>query len=117
MSHFMVRWQFTGVSAKALVERPHDRTTEARALMEGFGGKLISYYFSFGEYDGVAIGEFPDNTAAAACSMAATATGAFTRFETTMLLTAKEAEAAMKHAHDTKTGYKPPNISRIDNLP
>ena len=109
MSHYMVRWQFTDASAKALVEKPQDRTGAARALMEGFGGKLLSYYFSFGEYDGFAISEFPDNTAAAACSMAATATGAFTRFETTMLLTATEAEAAMKRAHDTKTGYKPPH--------
>ena len=36
-------------------------------------------------------------------------TGAFARFETTTLLTAKEAEAAMKHAHDTKSEYKPPH--------
>jgi len=107
MSHYMARWQFTDVSMKALVEKPHDRTAAARALIEGFGGKLLSYYFSFGEYDGVAISEFPDNTAATACSMAAT--GAFTRFETTMLLTPTEAEAAMKRAHDTKTGYKPPH--------
>jgi hypothetical protein len=31
------------------------------------------------------------------------------RFETTTLLTAQEAEAAMKQANQTKTGYKPPN--------
>ncbi len=62
MSHFMVRWQFTSASAKALVEKPHDRTGAAKALVEGFGGKLHSYYFSFGEYDGLAICEFPDNT-------------------------------------------------------
>jgi uncharacterized protein with GYD domain len=109
MSHFMIRWQLTDASAKALVGKPHDRTGAATALIEGFGGKLHSYYISFGEYDGVAICEFPDNTAAAACSMAGAATGAFTRFETTTLLTAKEAEAAMKHAHNTKTGYRPPN--------
>ena len=41
--------------------------------------------------------------------MAAAATGGFTRFETTALLTAKEAEAAMRRAHDTKTGYAPPH--------
>ena len=35
-------------------------------------------------------------------------TGAFSRFETMSLLTAKEAQAAMQRAHDTKTGYKPP---------
>ncbi len=105
MPHFMVRWQFNGASAKAMVENPHDRTAAAKALVEGFGGKLHCYYFSFGEYDGLAIGEMPDNTAGAACSMAAMATGAFTRFESTILLTASEAEAAMKKAHNTKTEY------------
>jgi uncharacterized protein with GYD domain len=110
MSHYMTRWQYTAVSAKALVEEPHDRTGAVRALMESFGGTLHSFYFTFGEYDGVAICEFPDNTAAAACSLAATATGAFTRFEATTLLTATEAEEAMQRAHDTKTGYKPPHV-------
>ena len=108
MAHFMIRWQFTDTSAKALVGKPHDRTGAAKALVEGFGGTLHSYFIAFGEYDGVAICEFPGNTAAAACSMSAAATGAFARFETTALLTAKEAEAAMQQANKTKTGYKPP---------
>jgi hypothetical protein len=42
--------------------------------------------------------------------MAASATGAFSRFETTALLTGGEAEAAMKRGHDAKTtGYRAPN--------
>jgi len=110
MSHYMIRWQFTDASAKALIGKPHDRTGAAKALVEGFGGKLHSYYLAFGEYDGIAICEFADLTAVAACSMAASATGGFSRFETTALLTAKEAETAMKHAHDTKTGYTAPNV-------
>jgi uncharacterized protein with GYD domain len=73
----MIRWQFTSMSAKALVGKPHDRTGAAKALVEGFGGKLDSYYLALGEYDGVAICEFPDNKAAVACSMSATATGGF----------------------------------------
>jgi uncharacterized protein with GYD domain len=108
MAHFMVRWQFNVAAAKAMVGKPQDRTGPAKTLIEDFGGKLHSYYFAFGEYDGLAITEFPDNTAAAACSMTAASTGAFTRFETMTLLTAKEAEAAMHRAHDTKTAYKPP---------
>lgn len=67
------------------------------------------YYLAFGEYDGIVIREFPDDTAATACWMSAAATGGFSRFETTVLLTAKEAEAAMKQANKTKTGYKPPH--------
>ena len=110
MAHFMIRWQLTDSSAKGLVATPQDRTAIARVLAESFGGKLLHYYFSFGEYDGVGICEFPDNTAVAAFSMTAASTGAFSRFETTPLLTGKEAEAAMKRAHETKaTGYKPPN--------
>jgi uncharacterized protein with GYD domain len=109
MPHFMIRWQFTSTSAKALVGKPHDRTGAAKALVEGFGGKLQNYFLALGEYDGVAICEFPSNTAAVACSMSATATGGFSRFETTTLLTAQEAEMAMKQANQTKTGYKPPS--------
>jgi uncharacterized protein with GYD domain len=105
----MFRWQLKDSTAKNLAEHPQDRTGPARALIESFGGKLYSYFFALGEYDGVGIVEFPDNVTAVACSMSATSTGAFARFETTALLTAQEAEAAMKKAKDTKTGYKPPN--------
>jgi len=109
MAHFAFRWQFNTASAQALVAKPQDRTAPAKTLIESFGGKLESYYFAFGEFDGLGICEFPDNASAAACSMKAASTGAFSRFETIALLTAKEAEAAMKKAHDTKTAYKAPN--------
>lgn len=110
MAHYLVRWQFTTASAKAMMGKPQDRTETARAIVKSFGGTLHSYYFSFGEYDGVGICEFPDNTAAAAFSMAVTSTGGFSRFETTPLLTGEEAEAAMKRAHDANTSaYRPPN--------
>ena len=108
MPHFMLRWQFSSASAKALVAKPQDRTEQAEALIKSFGGTLRHYFFAFGDYDGVAICEFPDSSAVAACSMTAAATGAFARFETTVLLTAREAEAALRQAHQTKSGYKPP---------
>jgi uncharacterized protein with GYD domain len=78
-------------------------------LAEGFGGKMREYFFSFGEYDGVGISEFPDNVSVAAMSVYATSTGAFSSFETTPLLTAKEAEQAMAKSHNTKPHYSPPN--------
>jgi uncharacterized protein with GYD domain len=109
MGYFMLRWQLTDNTAKTLIGKPQDRTRPAKALIEGFGGKLHSYFFCLGEYDGLGICEFPDNVSVVACSMHASSTGAFSRFETTVLLTAKEAEAAMKQAHDAKINYKPPN--------
>ncbi len=109
MSHYLIRWQFNDSATKALVDRPQNRTAPARTLIEGFGGKLQSYYFAFGEYDGIAICDFPDNLSVAACSMKAASTGAFARFETVALLTAAEAEAAMKKAHEAKVQYTPPH--------
>jgi uncharacterized protein with GYD domain len=109
MPHYMLRWQFSSDSAKAMIGNPHDRLGPASRLIEGFGGRFQSYYFAFGDYDGIGICEFPDNIAVAACSMQAASTGAFTRFETTLLLTSKDAEAAMRKAHDTRTGYVAPN--------
>jgi uncharacterized protein with GYD domain len=87
----------------------HRQAAGLHAAGEGFGGKLHSYVFCLGEYDGLGICEFPDYVSVVACSMHASSTGAFSRFETTVLLTAKEAEAAMKQAHDAKINYKPPN--------
>jgi uncharacterized protein with GYD domain len=109
MPHYLLRWQFKDSTAKHLVEHPQDRTGPAKALIEGFGGNLLSYYFVLGEYDGIAIVNFPDNVSVSACSMNAASSGAFSRFETTGLLTAKEAEEAMKKAKTTKTAWKAPN--------
>ncbi len=109
MSHYLFRWQFKDATARALVAKPQDRTAPATSLIEGFGGKLLCYYFALGEYDGVAICEFPDAISVAACSMKAASTGAFARFETMALLTAAEAETAMKRANEVKVQYRAPN--------
>ena len=109
MPHYMLRWQFKDATAKAMVDKPQDRTAPARTLIEGFGGKMLSYYFTLGEYDGLGICEFPDAIAVTACSMRATATGAFARFESMALLTAAEAETAMKQANEAKLDYRAPN--------
>ena len=109
MAHYMLRWQLSSDSAKNFVAKPQDRTAPAKALIGGFGGTLLCYYFALGEYDGVGIVEFPDNVSATACSMKAASTGAFSRFETTVLLTAQEAEAAMKQAKGAKVRYRAPN--------
>jgi uncharacterized protein with GYD domain len=109
MAHYLLRWQLKDATAKALIDKPQDRTGPATTLIEGFGGKLLSYYFALGEYDGVGICEFADHVSIAACSMKAASTGAFARFETMALLTAAEAELAMKKAKETKINYRAPN--------
>ena len=108
MPHYLVRWQFKDTTAKGFVERPQDRTGPATTLVESFGGKLLCYYFALGEYDGVGICELPNAEAVVALSMKASASGAFARFETTVLLTAQEADAAMKRAKAANIDYRAP---------
>jgi len=109
MAHYMLQFRYSQTAVKAMVDKPQDRAAAAKAAMEGFGGELLQFYFTFGEFDGVVICDLPDNTSAAAVVMAIAATGGFAHAQTTVLLTAKEAEAAMHKAHDTKTAYKPPH--------
>ena len=109
MAFFQLRWSFAPAAVRAMTEKPQDREPAARTLIEGYGGKLHSYYFMFGEYDGMAIVEFPDAESAAASSMRAGATGAFARFETHALMTPHEAQRAMEKVNKVQVAYRAPN--------
>ena len=109
MPLYEMRWMFKDAALKSMTDKPQDREAPARDLIEGFGGKLHHYYFMLGEYDGLAVVEFPDNASAAATSMRASASGAFARFETHPLMTAQEAQRAMRMAKDRAVAYRAPN--------
>ena len=109
MPLYEMRWMFKDAALKSMTDKPQDREPPARELVEGFGGKLHHYYFMLGEYDGLAIVEFPDNASAAATGMRAGASGAFARFETHPLLTTQEAQRAMQMVKDRAVAYRAPN--------
>ena len=109
MPLYEMRWMFKDAALKSMTDTPQDREAPARELIEGFGGKLHHYYFMLGEYDGLAIVDFPDNPSAAATSMRAGASGAFARFETHPLLIAQEAQRAMQMVKDRSVAYRAPN--------
>ena len=107
MPHYMTRWKYSNQQLKAMIDQPQDREAAARKMVEAHGGKLKAFYFSFGDYDGVAIIEAPDNTTAAAALMALGAAGV-SGLSTTVLLTAQEAQEAMQQAGSVQSGYTPP---------
>ncbi|NIO69510.1 MAG: GYD domain-containing protein, partial [Anaerolineae bacterium] len=71
-------------------KKPQDRAEALRPAIEALGGKLVSFYMSFGEYDAVVIADMPDNISAAAVSIAAAAGGAVKAIKTTPLMTVRE---------------------------
>ena len=107
MTHYMIQWSYDNDQIQALVDRPHDRSAEFSKLVEAFEGTLKGYYFAFGEYDGVAIAEFPGDRECAACMLSAAGTGA-AKVKTTILLDPEESEAAMKLANSVSHDYRTP---------
>jgi hypothetical protein len=51
------RGRFTHEYAKGLVGAPEDREPAVRKLIEGAGGKLVSFYFTTGDSDFMLISE------------------------------------------------------------
>lgn len=108
MAHFLFQWRYKDPAIKAMLEMPQDRPRELRKAVEGFGGKVHQFFYSFGAYDGIAIVEFPDNESCAACSLTLAGAGAAATLSTTILLSADEGLRAMKKASAAKTGYQAP---------
>ena len=73
-------------------------TAGSRNGGRGGGGRLIVWYLTFSHHDWMAIGEFPDEKAAASAILAAAAGGSLSDIETTVAMTAKEAHATFVSA-------------------
>ena|SRR5579862_9669516 len=106
MAFYLIQVAYTAEAVKAMVNNPQSREEVARKATESLGGKLHSFYFSFGEYDAVLIAEAPNNVSAAALALATGAGGAVSKFHTTPLMTMAEGVEAMKTAK--KVVYTPP---------
>ena len=91
-----------------MVKNPQDRAAIVRTLIEKLGGKLQSFYFAFGDYDGAAIADLPDNVTAAALSMAVTSAAPFRAFKTTVLISPEDSMKAMRKAAEAGSTYKAP---------
>jgi uncharacterized protein with GYD domain len=106
MAFYLVQVSYKDTATKSLIIRPQTRDDVISKTCKSLGGTLHSFFFAFGEYDVVAIAEFPDNAAAAAFALGTASKGAVSKFHTTVLMTAAEGLAAMKKAQQIE--YVPP---------
>jgi uncharacterized protein with GYD domain len=100
--HFLLQASYTSEAWSALAREPEDRIAAIKPVIERLGGKVVTGYLSFGEYDIVAIVELPSSISAAAFSMASSGGGAIRVRRTTPLLTPEEAKQAMQLAGGTE---------------
>jgi uncharacterized protein with GYD domain len=107
MPLYLGRFRYTTDAIRAMVANPQDRGKSAAEAAESLGAKLVGFWFSLGEFDGVFLVDAPDNATAAALAMLVGGSGALSGLETTVLLTMDEAQEAMRKAADAS--YRPPS--------
>ena len=96
MASFMVQFSYTEQGMKGLLKEGGAKRREAtEKLIKSLGGKMVAYYFAFGDYDGFAIVEGMDNVDSTAVALIVGASGAV-KIKTTVLLTPEEVDKAAK---------------------
>ena len=101
MPLYMTQFAYTPEAWAALVDNPEDRSAPVRELTESMGGRLVSWYLSMGDYDGLLIYEAPDDATAGAAVLAAARRGHLRATKTTPLFTAEESMEIMRRAGGT----------------
>jgi len=85
-----------------LISNPENRTETVSRLLENAGCKLKGLWYAFGQSDGFALIEAPNNVTSASLMIAISASGAFNRFETTVLMTQNELLEALEKAQNVE---------------
>jgi uncharacterized protein with GYD domain len=106
MPLYMCAFGYTPEVWAGLVKSPENREEMVGELLAGAGCKLRGLWYAFGESDGFALIEAPDNTTAAGLAIAISSSGAFRTFETTPLMSQAEALDALHVAANVH--YVPP---------
>jgi len=113
MAYYLVQVAFSPEVWGAMLKKPHMPLEDLRPLLERLGGKLESCWLAFGEYDALLICQLPDQTSAAALSVAASAGGTVRTIKTTPLMTVEESFDALKKvtgADDRSSSSSPMSV-------
>lgn len=106
MPMYLSRFGYTSETWARLIKHPENRRVAFAKSIESVGGKLHGLWYAFGDHDGYALWEAPDQASMAATALALGAGGAFSSIHTTVLLTAEETVAALEKA--SSVAYRAP---------
>jgi uncharacterized protein with GYD domain len=100
MALYMTQFSYTPEAWATMVKCPADRGEVLRAFIERQGGRMVGMYYCFGEYDGVAIYEYPDNLTAMVGVIAPIAQGFLKATKTTVLFRMEDSVEALHRAKE-----------------
>ena len=106
MPVYITQGRYTRDAIKGMIVKPEDRADAVSRLLSKAGGRLIGYYFTFGEYDFLIIAEAPSETQMAAVLLAAGSGGGVTDLRTTLAMTSIEAKGVFAAASDLVPAFR-----------
>ena len=106
MPVYVTQGRYTRDAIKGMIVKPEDRADAVSRLLSKAGGRLIGYYFTFGEYDFLIIAEAPSETQMAAVLLAAGSGGGVTDLRTTLAMTSIEAKGVFAAASDLVPAFR-----------
>jgi|tagenome__1003787_1003787.scaffolds.fasta_scaffold20891402_2 uncharacterized protein with GYD domain len=98
MPLYMTQFSYTTEAWARLARNPQDRAAVFGELLERAGGKLVNFYYSYGEHDGVVIFEVADESVAYGVTVAAITPGHLTDVRTIRLFTTEETMQVLRTA-------------------
>lgn len=108
MAKYAVIGGYTADAWAKMIENPGDRVAAVTKVAEALGGKVESFYWSFGDDDYLAIVDAPDDVTAAAFSVAVGSSGSLRNLRTIKLITVDEGRKLLEKAKAAKALYAPP---------
>lgn len=98
MAFYLHQFAYTAEALATMTKNPQDRSAPVKTAIEKLGGRMIGFYYCFGEFDGLLLFEAPDDTTATAAVLLAALPGHLKASKTTKLFTAEETMEAMRKA-------------------
>lgn len=98
MPIFITQGRYTQSAVTEMIARPESRAEAVEKIITAAGGKLHSYYMTFGEYDFLSIIEAPDEKTVLASLAVSAAGGGVTDLKTTVAVNSAEMKDAFEKA-------------------
>ena len=107
MAIYVTQGKYTSDAIRGLVAKPEDRTEEVRKLIAAGGGKLLSFYYTLGEYDFMIVAEAPSEQALLTALLAAAGSGTVTDMRTTTAISGSDMVQALTKAGAVAKKFRP----------
>jgi uncharacterized protein with GYD domain len=111
MPIFIIQGRYSREALRGMLAKPEDRAEAVSKLAEAAGGKLLSYYVTFGEDDFHVTLELPSHKEAAALAVTVGASGGVASSRTIVAMTTAEAKEILTAAGDLGGAYRPPGTA------